>query len=531
VCGRVSLMRMLPVALAPSSPRSSLLAAYNQWSNANFSGCLEELDHVASSIDGAELLEARLLRARVYARVDRPLDALQQLNIDDAALRDDFDAQCSLISLRGHALSLAGRHEEAIANLQIAVEDSRKNATHPSVQLEALYMLAFAHWLAEEYDVADDIAARAIESNGDIIAARAIALRGWIAVGRAQYERALGLFRDAWGSYASASARDAGFAASTIHALAMYDLKLIQHGDNPLYYSDHVPAASASTLDAFRLLVHEIDAWRAATAGDEYRAIESSIKMDSLDVSPHWRVYGAATRAMIADAVDQSRFSRAFANAGFSDAQNLDWNESPAESRTGLLYLAEGLAPHDVVRAQTIVKVYSRIQTAVLPRFFRGKSVLQRAIESFSRGVVAKSAADPSAARQHLRTAHQGYSEMGFLRNATAAQLLLGEERTAEGRRHYRAARAIIVERFPRSYLARRLKDFMPCPVTGTAIVLTPAQRYIVGALCAGRTPSEIARGRGTSLGTVYNQIKEIYRRTDLHSIQAVVTRFGRATA
>jgi DNA-binding NarL/FixJ family response regulator len=57
----------------------------------------------------------------------------------------------------------------------------------------------------------------------------------------------------------------------------------------------------------------------------------------------------------------------------------------------------------------------------------------------------------------------------------------------------------------------------------------------IVRALCAGRRPRDIAKDRSTAVGTVRNQLKEIYRRTDLHSIQAVLSAFcpvigGRAT-
>ncbi len=392
-------------------------------------------------------------------------------------------------------------------------------------------MLAFAHWLAAEYETADAVAVRAIESNGDIITARAVALRGWIAVGRGNYAQSLDFFREALRLYASAFARDAAFAASTLHAVAMYELQLLQHGDRPRYYRGDFPNTGATTLDAFRLLVHDVDAWRAAVAGDEYQAIESSIEIGKLNVSPYWRVFGNATRAMVADAFDHVTFSRAFATAAFGDAQELNWNESPAESRLGLLYLAEALAPHDAIRSRAVLGAFSAIRSAVSPRFFRGKSTLQRAAEEFSRGVVARASHEKISARRHLRSAYQAYGKMGFLRNAVAAELMLGEEHSADGRRHYRAARAVIMERFPRSYLARRLKDFTPFVALDATVRLTPAQRHIVGALCAGKSPREIASDRDTSLGTVYNQIKEIYRRTDLHSIQAIVAKYGRATA
>ena len=457
-------MTTLPVGLAPSSPRSSLLAAYNEWSHANFSGCLEELDRIARTISGIELLEARLLRARVYARLDRPLDAVRELRLPDAAAQDDFDVLCSVKSVRGHSLSLAGLHDEAIADLRQAVADSGRHVVRRSVRLEALYMLAFAHWLAEDYDAADAVLrTQAIQPNGDIIAARAIALRAWIAVGRTQYAQALELFREALRVYASVSSHDAGFAASTLHAVAMYELELLQHGDHPRYYYGDFPTASTTALDTFRLLVHDIDAWRAALAGDEYQAIESSIRIQSLRVSPHWAVFGTATRAMIAEAFGHTSFSRAFATAGAADAQRSRLERIACQVANRVALSCRGAGESRRGPRSESVAMFSGIRTKVLPRFFGGKGRLQCATEEFSRGVVACRAENRAAARAHLRTAQQAFAEMGFLRNATAAQLLLGEEQSAEGEQHYRAARVVILERFPRSYLARRLLTIRRC--------------------------------------------------------------------
>lgn len=195
------------------------MAAYNQWSQADFEGCLEEVDRVRTALGGADLLEARLLRARVYIRLDRPQDALAELNSSLSLSDEHAGIRCSIRSLRGHALSLLERHQEAIAQLESVVADSHhEHAVCRSVQLEALYMLAFAHWLAAEYETADAVAVRASESNGDIITARAVALRGWIGVGRGNYAQSLNFFGEGLRLYASAFARDAAFAASTLHA-------------------------------------------------------------------------------------------------------------------------------------------------------------------------------------------------------------------------------------------------------------------------------------------------------------------------
>ena len=207
-----------------------------------------------------------------------------------------------------------------------------------------------------------------------------------------------------------------------------------------------------------------------------------------------------------------------------------DWSASPAESRLALLYGADRLAPADVNRARTLLAAYKRIGTTIPPRYQSGSQPIHQAIEAHVRGVVAAEQPD-RAMRSHLRFAHETFSQMGYQWRAAASQLVLGRDDSVEGRRAYREARAFLIERFPRSFLARSLPDYTPPLFIPSSEPLTPAQVTIVQALCAGKSPRRIAEERGTSLGTVRNQIKHIYQRIDVHSVEDLRRRYGDSLA
>jgi DNA-binding CsgD family transcriptional regulator len=130
----------------------------------------------------------------------------------------------------------------------------------------------------------------------------------------------------------------------------------------------------------------------------------------------------------------------------------------------------------------------------------------------------------------YLLEAADLYDTLGFAWRAAESRLALRHGKRSSARTAYAKGRTFLVERFPRSHLLRELADYVPPIVIDGPFSLTPAQIAIVRALCSGRTTRDIALERGTSLGTIYNQLKDIYRRTDLHSIRDLI-RYFRATS
>jgi DNA-binding NarL/FixJ family response regulator len=521
-------MRLVPFALMPSSPHSPLLAAYNLWSHADFTACLAELERLRTSLAGVELAEATLLRARTLLRLDRAADAVDALDVDSSLLEDD-DVRCAVEALRGFALVSAGRCDEGMRSLHETLARATASRVDASVRLEAVYHMAFAYWTMGDYDRAEVEASRATVPGVEGIMSRATALRGWIRIGRSQYAQALPFFREARRAFTSVS-RDAAFEASVVHALATYEWQLLEYDGEPHYYAEELPRVHGPSLDTYRLLVGIADAWRAALAGDEYRAVAFAAQTEANDVPAHWRIFGLATRAGIARSFGHEHFARATADVGFTIASGTDWTDSPGESRMALLYAAERLAGHDVERARALLGAYARITTEVDPRYSRGAHAFHRATEHHARGVVALAASEPSA-HGHLLDAHELFTAVGFSWRAAASQLVLARENSAVARRAYRCARTFVLERFPRSYLARELHDHafeMPAPAGEP---LTPTHVAIIRALCAGKSKRQIAEERRTALGTVRNQVKQILQRTDLHSVDELRRRYGRTSA
>ncbi len=520
-------MKTLPLALVASNSRSPLLGAYNLWANADFRGCLEEVAVAEQHLDAPGSTEANILRARAYLRLDRPAEALKVLGTARAA-DADVDVRCALSMLHGIALLSLGRAVAGLALLKRTVDEASESNVRLPVLLEANYQLGFGYWLAGRYDEADTVAGRVAESAWDIVAARSIALRGWVRVGRTQYAEALEHFRRALRAYGTCAARDSAFEASLVHAIATYELEVVENGFEPKYYVDDLPRVPNGALDVYRLLVGAVDAQRAALGGDEARAIDAAIATEAADVGAAWRVFGLALRARIAAAFGYPLIVRATALTAFALAADVDWSGAPAESRFGLLDLAEVMSSIDVEKARHCIASFSRISVPLDPRYFGGRHPVQRAGELHARGVV-EIALRRSDGIAMLNQAAELYEGLGFAWRAAESRLAVGEDSSGSSRRAYEHARAFIMERFPRSHLARRIPGYRAPIDPGGMFGLTPAQCAIVQALCAGRTTRQIALERGTSIGTVYNQLKDLYRRTNLHSIGEVV-RFFSAT-
>jgi DNA-binding NarL/FixJ family response regulator len=307
-------------------------------------------------------------------------------------------------------------------------------------------------------------------------------------------------------------------------------LQTLEYGHEPRYYSGTLPRLPNAMLSTYRLLIGSVDAVRAALAGDEAQAIDAAIATEVLRVAGYWSVFGLAMRARISRGFGYEHFAQSSARAAFILAADLDWIQSPAESRLGLLDAAEALAPFDHEKARNCMGLFSRINVPINGRFFGGTHPLQRSREHYARAAVAL-AVDEGATREHAFAAADAYMALGFLWRAAEAQLLLGKDRSDEGRRAYANGKAYLVERFPNSHLVLEMHGHARPIVVDASFSLTRSQIAIIQALCTGRRPREIALERSTAVGTVYNQLKEIYRRTGCHSIGAVVERFGGTAA
>jgi DNA-binding CsgD family transcriptional regulator len=511
------------LALAPSSPRSPLLAAYNHWANADFGELIRELDRVTLDIQADDRVEASLLRARALLRLDRAKDALEVLGYQESTTAN-CDQQVMIRSLRGIAL-VSLRRNEGIALLRSVVALAKTANVNPDVRMEATYSLALGLWLAGHNREADNLAQVVSTFGSDITAVRSVALRAWVRVAEARYDDAVALFRKGWKSYRRCVARDAGFEAGLVNAIATYELQGLQEGRKPRYYSSSLPRVGTTALDTHMLIVGMTDAERAALAGDEPRAIDAVIATDAARVDASWRIAGLASRARIARCFGHRTFAVSFARTAFAIASTCDWNDAGAESRLALLDVAEEAVHFDIRMAEECLSTFKRISRP-LHALYGGNSAIHEARIAHARGLV-DVATGATGGRRTLLEAADRYEALGFSWRVAEVQLGLHLDESAEGRQAFEKGRKYILERFPNSHLARGLPGYIPKRHRVISAALTDAQREIVRALCDGRTTRQIAQQRGTSIGTVYNQLKDIYQRTGVRSIREVILRFG----
>jgi DNA-binding NarL/FixJ family response regulator len=519
-------METLSFALRPTSPRSTLLSAYNHWVHADMDACRRELTHAEAWAWGPERRSIAFLRARTYLRSDRPDLAIATLaSIGDGD--EDVGAKCTAASIRGTSLVGIGRTDEGMRLLHSAAADCEGDGVHPVIRALTLHDAARALLACGEFREADELCVRACEPpHNGVVVAQVVSTRGFVRIGRNRSAEAIPYYREASSLFRACGDGDSLFEASSILTLSICVLEVLDHDGVPEYFSDTLSLVKGVSLDEYRVLVNHIDALRAAIHGDEARATEYAAAALAIDAGPYWQTAALLTQAAVAEAFGHKHYARAFLNACFSRATSLDWNESPGESRYCLLYCAALLASYDPHRASILLALFTRVRMAMPIFHFDGKHPVHRALEQLVRGTIALQLGDRSS-RAHLRSAYETYEDAGYLWRAAGVQLLLGSGTSREAKRCYEAARAVIVERFPRSFLARKLHDYS-LPFATSGVALTPALMAIVRALCDGKTIRQIAEERSTSLGTVYNQLKEIYRRTDLHSIGSVVAKYGK---
>jgi DNA-binding CsgD family transcriptional regulator len=519
-------METLSFALRPTSPQSTLLSAYNLWASADMEACRRELTHAEAWASGPERRSIAFLRARTYLRSQRPDLAIATL--DSVGDGDgDVDARCTAASARGLSLIGIGRTDAGMRLLHSATAESEGDGVQPVIRGQTLHDAARGFLACGKYREADDLSVRACQPpHNGVIAAQASATRGLLRIGRSRSAEAIPYYREASRRFRACSGSDGEYEASVILTLSICLLHVLDHDGVPEYFSGMLPHVKGVSFDTYRVGVNRLDALRAAIHGDEERATEYAAAALATDAGPYWQTLALVTQAEIAEAFGHKHHARAFLNVAFARATSLDWNEAPSESRFCLLYCAALFASHDPHRASILLTLFTRIRTGMSIYYFGGKLPIQRALESAVRGAIALQLGDESG-RCDLRAAYEIYEDAGYHWRAAGVQLVLGSGTSLEAKRSYADARAAIVERFPRSFLARKLHDYCPPFATG-GVALTPALMAIVRALCSGKTIRQVAEERSTSLGTVYNQLKEIYRRTDLHSIGSVVAKYGK---
>ena len=395
---------------------------------------------------------------------------------------------------------------------------------HRAIRAEIAHARALAHWTRREHDETERLARQAEAVGADIISVRATQLRGFVALTQQRFPEALALFNVTLDAYWRCHQRDADLAEMTVYQIAALELML---RSNDVRGTHAVPDRrrvrdpwdpTPEVASVTRMQTHVFDAWLFAHDGDRDTAFRKMRRAEEMATGPAWRVWAIAGRASIAAAFGEWGSAREHAALGTELVESVQWSATTGEERVGLLYLAETLAVTDPAAATMTLKKYDALSDPMDPDLAFSTDPRLRAIEDYVRGLVRRAAGEHAAANELLKSAAQRYAACGHVWRAVVVRLALAATSPRGG--HFDAARAIVAEHFPHSFLARRVGiDGMSDPVVAR---LTPAQRDVLALLLDGLNAREIATSTGRAYNTVrvhIDRLREAFQASSIHAL------------
>jgi DNA-binding CsgD family transcriptional regulator len=498
--------------------------ARSAWSRGDFIGCLSRLDTLGSPRAGSEpWVEAKLLRARSLYRLRRYSETIALLEPILSKFADGDESSTAQMLL-GSSIARSGDVDRGLAILDATAARADMRTVHRAVRAEIAHARALAHWTRREHDETERLARQAEAIGADIISVRATQLRGFVALTQQRFPEALNLFNVTLDSYWRCRQRDADLAEMTVYQIAALELML---RSSEVRGTHAVPDrrrvrdpwdATPEVASVTRMQTHVFDAWLFAHDGDRDTAFRKMRRAEEMATGPAWRVWAIAGRASLAAAFGEWGSAREHAALGTELLESVQWSATTGEERVGLLYLAETLAVTDPAAAITTLKTYDALSDPMDPDHAFSTDPRFRNIEDYVRGLVHRIAGEHGAANELVKSAAQRYAACAHVWRAVVARLALAATSPRGG--HFEAARAIVAEHFPHSFLARRVGiDAASDPVVAR---LTPAQRDVLALLLDGLNAREIATSTGRAYNTVrvhIDRLREAFQASSIHAL------------
>ncbi len=509
-------------AILPS--KAALGDARSAWSRGDFDGCIAGLDEIgALSPRSVAWVEATLLRARSLYRLRRYDETIALLA---PILREfvDGDESCTAHMLLGSSIARSGDVDRGLEILETTAAKAEAAGVHRAIRAEIAHARALGHWARRELDEAERLARLAEGAGADIISVRATQLRGFVALAQQRLVEALALFNLTFDAYWRCRERDADLAAMIVHQIAVLEIVLRSrtvHGTHAIPDRRRVRDAWDTTPAApsvARMQTAALDAWLFALDGDRDSAFRKVRRAEEMAAGDPWRVWALANRASIAAAFGEIGSAREHAALAAELSEKVVWGETTGEERVGLLLLAEILAVTDSAAASAMLSIFDALPGPMNPDHAASADPRIRALEDYVRGVVLRVTGHPAAANELVMKAARSYEACGHLWRTALARLELHVISPHGG--HFDAARAIVAEHFPNSFLARRVGiDTVSDPIVAR---LTPAQRDVLALLLDGLSAREIATHSGRAYNTVrvhIDRLREAFQASSIHAL------------
>jgi DNA-binding CsgD family transcriptional regulator len=467
---------------------------------------------------GAAAFDAALLAARVDLRVGDVAAAAERL--EPLARRSPHDA--TIQTLLGIAHFRRGHESEGV----LMIEDAYAHAHHPAGRSEAAYYRAWAAYAQRRLDEAEHWIAQSLDEAQGLIYARGLALSAWVSEARNDYPGAARAFRLALAALRGGAERDDELVARILHMLAMFAAELTDTSLSAYYRAQQRGFAwpSSRLEDRFNAQLHDglalvnageidaaldaLDAAEAIAAGRPVLAAQARLETAEL-----FRVLGETTAA-----------HRAL-RAASGMLRAADWNDAGIAEHMGLLESACVAARLDPTAASEWLARYSAVPKDDLGWHALTGSARVAATELHARGIV-EAALGRKNGVARLHQALEMWQALGFRRRAAYAAADLAAAGDAASAERV-AALLGNVPRHP--LLAQRTAG-----ATGSAPLeanVSPAERKVLEALCAGSSVRQMAQAWDRSEFTIRNHLKRLFAKYGVRSSAALVAKALRAGA
>ncbi len=508
---------VLPFEVALGNARSA-------WSRGDFIGCLSVLDEMPLPRVGSEpWIEATLLRGRSFYRLKRYRETISLL--EPVLLRfADGDEVCTAHMLLGSSIARSGDVARGLQILEATAAQAEAPTVHHAVRAEIAHARALAHWTRREHDQTERLARFAESAGADIISVRATQLRAFVALTQQRFTEALALFNATVDAYWNCRQRDADLAEMAVFEISALELMLRSrhvrgtHGEPDRRRVRDPWSVTPEVASVARLQTHAFDAWLFAHDGDRDTAFRKMRRAEEMAAGVAWRIWALANRASLAAAFGELGSAREHAALAAELSASVDWPATTGEERMGLLFLAEIATVTDPAAALAAMETYDTL-APMDPGQAVSTDPRLSAFEDYVRGLVFRLHGKYEAATTSLKAAAARFMACGHLWRGALAQFEFAA--TSSRGEHFDAARAIVTEHFPKSFLARRAgTDPMSDPIVSG---LTPSQREVLALLLDGLGAREIATRTGRAYNTVRVHIDRLREAFQTSSIQALV--------
>jgi len=505
-------------------PAPALTDARSSWSRGDFDGCLALLDAIGTLPAASEAwVEGTLLRARSLYRLKRYAEVVALLEPTHSAFAPG-DESCTARMLLGSSITRSGEVDRGLAMLEATAVHAEAPGVHAAVRTEITHARALAHWTRRELDAAERLARQAEAAGADIISARATQLRGYVAMAQHRFPDALALFHATLDAYWLCRERDSDLVETAILAISSIELMLRSrsvpgtHGIPERRRVREPWDATPAVASVAAMQICAGDAWQFAHDGDRDTAFRKMRRAEEMASVPAWRVWALSARALLAEAFGERGSAREHAALASEISQGVDWSATTGEERIALLLLAEIATVTDPPAARAALETYDALPAPIDPGNVISTDPRLGALEEYVRGLVLRSEGATTAAGTCLRSAAARFAECGHLWRSVLALIAL--DAVSADSAGMDAARAIVSEHFPKSFLARRVGlGALSDPIVGG---LTPAQRDVLALLLQGLNAREIATRTGRAYNTVrvhIDRLREAFKTSSIHAL------------